>query len=288
MKNIILIFLLAGTVVFAEDPLTSAADGWISSGRMRSFKGTDLFNYINGGAELFLEFGFEELRVQYFQKGPDEISIDVYRMASPEAALGIYLMKCGKETPDSSISARNSANPYQLTIVKGNCFVLTGNFSGNAANIPAMIALTDKVLKAIPEAEPVQLLDALESNGLIPGSERIIRGPYALQPIFTFGDGDVLQLGGQVYGVVGDYEDDTGSNCSQMIIFYPDAERAQAAFKNLVTNLDSYLQVIGRGAGYLLFKDYRNKFGRVTLRESQMLIWLNLEKQPERPVNPAP
>lgn len=42
-------------------PPDGAAPGWTRAGTQKVYGPGDLYNYIDGGAELFLEFGFEAL-----------------------------------------------------------------------------------------------------------------------------------------------------------------------------------------------------------------------------------
>jgi len=117
--------LLAGAAA-AQDILPSGGfvRGWEAAGRPRSFIEKDLFNHINGGAELFLEFGFARLLVQpYAGGGKDELVLEVYEMTEPAAALGIYLMSAGRETPWPEIPARNSSEEAQIVAVKGRYFL---------------------------------------------------------------------------------------------------------------------------------------------------------------------
>ena len=102
--------------------------GWKQSGPPRIFVSQDLFNHIDGAAELFLEFGFARLLVQSYGDGMSELTAAVYEMESATAALGIYLMKMGKETPFPEIAARNSSEDAQLTILKGRYFIQIDNF----------------------------------------------------------------------------------------------------------------------------------------------------------------
>jgi len=61
--------------------------GWTTSGKTLRFVGSDLFNYIDGGAELFYEFGFKELLVQSYRQADNEMVLEVYQMDSPEARI---------------------------------------------------------------------------------------------------------------------------------------------------------------------------------------------------------
>ena len=195
--------LMAQDVVLPQDHFEA---GWQKSEKVRRFNPYSLYYHINGGADLFLEFGFESLLVQYYAQSDEELTLEVYHMKSPESALGVYLMKCGQETPIQGISSRNSSNRYQFIILKGRFFIQIYNATGDESLMPVMVSLTGLLLKNIPEENPGSLFSLLPVENLIPGSERFIRGPIAMEPIFTFGRGDVLQLGGLVFAVLGDYQ----------------------------------------------------------------------------------
>jgi hypothetical protein len=297
---IICMLLLFGHAALAAasagpPPGDGFAPGWKKSGPALRFTEGNLFDYIDGGAELFLEFGFEELFVQHYRAEKSEMTLELYRMESPEAALGMYLLKCGTETPFPGIKARNSGNPYQLTVLKGNCFIQVDSFEGSEKLVPAMVALAARTLKSIPEGRPVRLLENLPREGLVPGSELLARGPFALQSIFTFGRGDVLRLGGKVFAVLGDYYEIVEAEhegpdsirttagglptYTKMFVLYPNEETAREALDNLFANLDPYLEVLSEREGGFAFKDYRDKFGVVSLRGSVMEIDINLSKE---------
>ena len=258
-------------------PPDGFVDGWSKAEPMLRFTRNDLYGYINGGAELFLEFGFRELLVQKYAEGDRNVALEIYRMESAAAALGVYLTRRGDETPVPGITTRNSGSLYQFNVLQGNCFFQVNNFDGDSSRFPIMVALAQQTTAAIPESTPVELLDHLPPENLVAGSELLIRGPYALQPIFTFGEGDIFQLGGKVYGVVGKYQDDRDSLFTRIIIPYPDEKAALSAYRNLRANLDPYLKIINQREDGFDFKDYRNKFGVVQLEGKVLRIKVNLE-----------
>ncbi|MCX6560264.1 MAG: hypothetical protein NTZ26_07090, partial [Candidatus Aminicenantes bacterium] len=63
-------------------PEPGFAPGWAKAGPLRTFTGQDLFNQIDGGAELFLEFGFARMRLQAFARGKSELTLNAYEMES--------------------------------------------------------------------------------------------------------------------------------------------------------------------------------------------------------------
>jgi hypothetical protein len=255
--------------------------GWKKAGRSSTFIKADLFNYIDGGAELFIEFGFEKLTIQRYTKDTSEIKLEIYVMEGPESALGIYLMKSGQETPWPEIPARNSSVISQFTILKGKHFILVNNFGADQTLRPAMVALAKAVLDFVSDERVLSgVLERLPKNGLLPGSERLFRGPVALQPIFTFGEGDILELRGKTFGALADYRESSGAVFSRLIVPYPAPKLARSAFQNLRANLDPYLKIVKARDDSLIFMDYRNKFGVVELKESVLEIRINLNSHP--------
>jgi hypothetical protein len=161
------------------------APGWARSEPPRAYPGNRLFDHIDGGAELYVEFGFETLALQRYAKGEDELVLEIYEMTGPEAALGLYLMKCGRETPLAEIPARNSSEAAQFTILKGRYFIHVNNPSAREDLVPAMTTLAARALEPLPDERPADLLSLLPADGLVPGSPFLFRGPVGLQSVST-------------------------------------------------------------------------------------------------------
>jgi len=281
-KNLVVFFLcLAFPLQISARQVCLPEDGflpeWKKEEKIIRFSPENLFNYINGGSELFLEFGFKELLVQNYRKAEQEIGIDIYKMENPEAALGIYLMKCGKETPLPEIAARNSFDIHQCAALKSNYFVLVNNFKGNKALIPVMVKVMQTLLNSISDIKTETVLAILPEKGLIKGSEKIIRGPFALQAIFTFGQGDILNLGGKTFGAVADYQNSQNDTYTRILIPYPDKETALKSYKHLISNLDPYLKIEETSENCFSFKDYNGEYGLVLLTGSQLNIKILLK-----------
>jgi len=285
LRIVILLFCaLAGTPVAAEIvvPGDDFFPGWKRSGPAVTFIKADLFNHIDGGAELFIEFGFEKVAVQHYKKGLAELTLEVYEMELPESALGVYLMKCGRETPFPEIPARNSSEAAQATILRGRHFLLVNNFSGGEELRPAMAALAKAALAKIPEAPASnRFFELLPVKDRLPGSERLIRGPVVLQPYFTFGEGDILRLEGKIFGAVANYREGSEAVFTRFIIPYPDQARASSVYKYLLANLDPYLKVLEARDTVFVFEDFQEKFGLVELKGSILDIRVNLGQRPK-------
>jgi hypothetical protein len=296
---------IAAVVLLLSVPLLSRevfppgdfVPGWQTKGQVREFTRNGLYGHIDGGSELFLEFGFVVLRLQRYQdpSGSDEISIETYQMESPEAALGIYLLKCGTETPVPGIAGqvRHTGDRYQITLLKGSYFVTVNNFSGKSAYLPVMLELANRTLKQVPAAKPADLFSLLPGENREPGSELLFRGPFSLQAIYTLGEGDILLLGNKIFGVTAQYTyKKTGAKpgapaetYNYLLVRYPDGVYAQKAFSHLKANLDSYIQVLESHKDRFTFKDYREKFGQVSLKGDLLHLEVNLSGKGGSPVD---
>jgi hypothetical protein len=267
----------------AGDAALLPADGfsgsWKRSGPPRVFTSADLYGHIDGGAEAFLELGFEQLTVQRYRDGANELVVEIYRMTDATAARGIYLARCGRETPAPALKARHTAGRQQLLLQRGRYYVVLSNASGGAANTPNLVKAAQAMVVRMPGDTEVPVLGVLRQAGLVAGSARIIRGPVGLQALFTLGDGDILRLGGTITAVAGDYEDASGAR-TIIIADYPTVDAANAALAHLKANLDTYLKPTAATGSTLVFQDYEKKFGVVTVAGRRLQVRLHLTKPP--------
>jgi len=257
--------------------------GWAPSGEPKQFIAQDLFNHIDGAAEHFIEMGFRRVTVQRYARGSATLDLEVYEMEDPTAARGTFLRFRGGGKAVPGVEGRNVGNRYQLIAQKGPLFVQVNNPTGHPEHTPAMAALANRVLNPLPEDPDVPVLKRLPVEKRVPGSEAIFRGPFGLQAVYTLGDGDVLLLGGQVFGVAADYKTDQDPACTLLIVPYPDPPAAARAFTHLLEHLDPHLRVLRRTDHSAIFQDATGKFALVTLRGDALEIHARLPSPPAGP-----
>lgn len=264
-----------------EFPADGFSPGWKRAGPLETYGPAALYNVIDGGAELFLEMGFVDLLVQKYAGFGSEIAVEAYRMENAAAALGIYLLKCSRETPLPGIGERHSGDRFQIVLLKNNYFIQINSFSGREDLLPVMTVLAKQVTASIPPGVPVHELDILPAENQVPGTALLLRGPYSLQTVYTLGDGDVLLLKGKIFAAAAVYREASGPSYTMIVAPYTDAAMARTAFTNLRRNLDAYLQVLGAGADFFIFKDFQNLFGRAQIREKKIVILVKSARQPD-------
>ncbi len=248
-------------------PGEAAVPGWTKDGAPRVFTQADLYGYINGGAELFFEFGFDQLTLQKYKKGPHEVAVEIYRMTDPVAAAGTYFMKRGKETRDPGFRERHTVSRHQLLFQRHRYYVTINNLGGADGLTADLVRFASAVASRLPAA------------GRVAASERLFRGPVALQSLFTLGDGDILQQKGRVTGVAADYvQPGAKTPTTLLVVHYPTAAAAAQAMAFLQKNLDKYLERVSASPERLVFRDYEKKFGVATLKGTALEIRLHLAK----------
>ena len=200
-----------------------------------------------------------------------------YRMLDPTAAVGVYVMKCGQERPDPSFAGRHTLGRYQLQFHKGPWYVVIANPAGDESRRADMLAFARSLADAIPPASPPALWAELPRQSRRDDTLRVIRGPYALQAVFSLGDGDILSLQGGALAVSAAYGADhpLGAHTLLLALYCSEAAATQA-FTFLDRHLDPYLTPLARSTDRLTFRDYAAKHGRVERDGRRIRVWVNL------------
>lgn len=179
--------LLAGSAA-VNPPVMRAIDGipgWERTAPPQRFDQEGLYGYIDGGAEIVLQYGFRELSVFAFRPSAaqgqafKEVSVEIYRMKSAEAAFGLYTTKLeGGETAWPGVKADNWISPGQANLVKGEYLVNILAPECADREIGEFAAALERKVPGRGAKRPPGMA-WLPAQGMIPGSGRCIRGPLA-------------------------------------------------------------------------------------------------------------
>ena len=93
-------------------------------GEPELYVGDDLFNLINGGAELYHEFGFVDvLAAEITAPGANRLKVEIYDMGSPEAAWGIYSMTATRNARQIYLGVAGRQGEGFAQFIKGDYMV---------------------------------------------------------------------------------------------------------------------------------------------------------------------
>jgi len=206
-------------------PSAEEAGEWKTDGTPQEFKGEDLYLYIDGGAEIYREYGFAEVLVQeYRNREGKRLSVEIFRMTSPESAYGMYTFKRSPRGTPVKIGAGGQLEDYYLNFWKGDFLVTITGPDGSPATGRGLLEIARAVSGKIQgESRHAQLAGELPERGLVKTSVRYFKGylgfmnyyPSLAKEAFRFAD-----------GVRGDYS----SGGSLFILKYPSEEALRRGF----------------------------------------------------------
>jgi hypothetical protein len=249
-------------------PSPDDVPGITRMGRPQLYGGQKLFDYMNGGAELFFEYGFERACVQRYQTPPGEVTAEIYQMDLPANAYGIYTFDTQGEHPPIGQDATYERG--LLTFWKDRYFVRV--FSENEDLKETLLVLgRDIAQKITQEGERPDILASLPSRGVEGDSLLYFRGQIALNNAYFLSNQDVLALHGGAEGITFPYKPET-QPLRVIMVRYPTGSVAEEAFQSLRSS-----DVIKEGAinNKILLGKSRRGYGGATVVGDLLIVALD-------------
>jgi|WetSurMetagenome_2_1015567.scaffolds.fasta_scaffold00399_13 hypothetical protein len=115
----------------------------------RTFSGASLFGYIDGGAELYLEYGFSAAWVTEISFMGGKYKTEIYRMNGPEEAFGIFSVSRYRCKSIPAFTPFACQTKYQLQICSGPYYISIINSSGNKTDSIASLRIGESIVRKI-------------------------------------------------------------------------------------------------------------------------------------------
>ena len=167
---------LAPLTLSCSEPQTESdfpeVEGWTLAGEVLIYDADNLWEYINGAAELFVEFGVQTCRAADLTAGDVTVTVELYDMGTPLNAFGVY----EREGPGESLSVPGATSgavspPYQVLLLKGSTYAKVNTFEGELTEASGM-ELLEALARALPgETSLPSELGLLPESGKLPGTE---------------------------------------------------------------------------------------------------------------------
>ena len=169
---------VGGTGLAELLPAATSMVGWQIADGPTDYDSESLYEYLNGGAPLYLDFGFQGLVHVRYQLGEDSLSsvtLDVYDMGSDLGAFGLY--RSGRP-PEAEIRVWGAEGYRSGTVAAawiGGVFVSAQADDEQQELIEFMESLVAQVAKSVVGGTSLPpTIDLLPGDGLVPLSERIV------------------------------------------------------------------------------------------------------------------
>ncbi|HEX2962034.1 MAG TPA: DUF6599 family protein [Ignavibacteriales bacterium] len=144
MKNkvitlfILILFFTSGAAFAQSDEMPGILLSDIPSGeilRNDYFDGKSLWGYIDGGADVYLEYGFSKLRLQEVNYKNHHFKLEVYRMKDPQASFGIFSISRFKCIEPGSFSRFSCISNYQVQTAWDRYYISAINDNGTVEEV---------------------------------------------------------------------------------------------------------------------------------------------------------
>ena len=177
MKKFIILITLILTMINtlkAED--FPKIKGWKPVSEVSTYSPENLYEYIDGAADQFLDYGFQNLTSQDLAKGDLTATVDIYDMGSRINAFGIYKTERPASDKGIKVGAEGIISPpYQCLLLKGSYYVKVNAFEGEITEANGKDLLESLAAAISGEVEFPPVLKLLPAKFKNPGSERYTR-----------------------------------------------------------------------------------------------------------------
>jgi len=217
--------------------LPEEALGWRAVDRGELYDQESIFSYIDGHAEVYLAYGMTGCLVRRYAgpQGEADVTLDVFEMASPADAYGVFTYDRDGERVD--VGREGLFRYGWLSFWKGTFFVSVTAEADTEAARAAVLELGRSVAALIDrDGVPPPLVGELPAGGLDASSVRYLRSQQILDTHLWLGEGEVLGLASDTPVALARYLRD-GRSAHLLLVDYPDQRRAERAAEALAGRL---------------------------------------------------
>jgi len=218
--------------------LPQILDGWKVSTE-RTFNDSTLYDYIDGGAELFLSFGFSKVYNRiYTQPDQPDILVDIFYMNSSYDAFGVFSFSVGQIGNDFGVQSQVANGA--IVFWKDNYYVSITCYPETEESEKAATELARLIDKLIPEKGKLPaILDYLPAQSLDKESIRYFRHYIWLNSHLFISNENILNINQNTDAVLAKYGENDKSVL--LIIKYPNGSDAAAAKESFIKNFNPEL-----------------------------------------------
>jgi len=249
------VWLMLGLIIILWVPGAEAqgfkfpeVTGWKQSGEIQTFIPKTLFEYINGDADLYIAYDFQELKVaEYLNEKKASVIVDVYRHKTPTHAFGIYSQERLPNANFLDIGAQGYIEQNILNFLSGPYYVKINSYNTGVKDREVLLTFAKKVSKKFGQKGSLpSVLSSFPSEGRKNNSEKFISinflGYAFLHSAFTAD----YELSGKKFKLFV-IEGADGNDCREMVQKY--LQQTGNTKKNIVEGIytisDSYHGEIG-------------------------------------------
>lgn len=139
------------------------------------FTTNNLWDFIDGAAELYLSYGFVDLHVAEYKKGKNVIKLEIYRLGDHTSAFGIYSTERSSSFSYIILGAQGYIADRAINFFKGNYYIKIRTYSKSEKTMQAAESLALRVADVLEGSKDMpSALSLFPSQGKKPNEEMYI------------------------------------------------------------------------------------------------------------------
>jgi len=212
-------------------PDAGAVPGWTLSGEVELYDRENIYDLVDGQAESFFAYGFEQVAVQdYEDDAGAALGVEIWQLATPADAYGLFTASIAGAPV--GIGNDGDQDPGRRLIFWQDRYTVQVR-ARQELDAAELERFAQEVSTALPSGgERPELVGRLPSNGLVERSALFFHEEISIQDRLWLGGENLLGLGPEVDGVLGHY--DLGGTVARLLLVqYPDAGAASAGLAAL-------------------------------------------------------
>ena len=237
-------------------------DGWTAKGKPDIYNPDNLFEYINGAADVFLAYDFQELAtITYENDKKHSFTVDVYRHSNDKNGFGIYSAEKPQKGDYNAIGTQGYYEKGVLNFLKGSYYVKLSGFDLGDNDKKVLTAYAKAIVKGLDGVVTFPAaLACFPEEGKMTGSDRYIARDFMGHSFLHS-------------AFVADYEI-SGKKYEVFIMETDTAETATEIIQKYLAFLKKKGKTVTEKDGYYRFQDpYYRSSGTMNLKKSKNYLW---------------
>ena len=270
MRKIFLIIyclLFAYAEVYSQDIselLPDSAGVWKKYDSSNLYIGDDLFTLIDGGADIYHEYGFVKVITQRYESDERYIDVEIYEMKDSSAAFGIFSLQTFKTGKRIQFASGASLGDGFLIFWKGDYYVTLSTSDASKEASDNLMVIAGEIHSRISPAGIPDL--AARFNNSINSNYVYLKGYLAVYNLYLFGTGNIFNVNEGIH-----FEDNHGKN---FVFRYLNEQDTKMNYRHSDSTLksDKSLEFLSGFADSYLYKENNGNFILVMLYKEYILV----------------
>ena len=155
-------------------------------GEIRTFEDKSLWEYINGGAELYYLYDFKSVATADYKHENTEVVVDIYQFGTPDYAYGIYSMFRSSDVDLIKLGVEGFIDPVSLTFIKDAYMIKLVGYDESMDMSLILTNLAEEIESVIPGvSQPPATFNDFPDSTVIPATGKLYAESYLGQKFLT-------------------------------------------------------------------------------------------------------